>query len=211
MSNLSGVFVALMVSAMTVACDHGRISGRATVAQQPATARVDERGRLRDQLAAHRTQEMERLREYARAGAFPVNTTHGPTGHFFKDSLGHYCAVANLVHQDGRDEVVDEVVRTNNALVVSDVHAGALYDWMLTSGLTQEELARIQRPAPMVFLPAKARSAVVPEAIALPSEDKMRTDLRAELDAVEEELLRDTDRSLDLAVERLVAPRHPQG
>jgi hypothetical protein len=63
----------------------------------------------------------------------------------------------------------------------------------------------------MVFLPAKARSAVVPEAIALPSEDKMRTDLRAELDAVEEELLRDTDRSLDLAVERLVAPRHPQG
>ena len=82
-------------------CDRGpgsSYSPSAQPAHDPAHVKV------RAELAAHRAQELDRLREYARAGAFPLNTTQGPTGHFFQDAAGHYCAVANLVHQDGRDD-----------------------------------------------------------------------------------------------------------
>jgi hypothetical protein len=139
-----------------------------------------------------------------------------PTGHFFRDADGRLCAVANLVHQDGRDDLVDAVVRTNNALVVSDVHDGALHDWILASGLTQEELSRIQRPAPMIRptaiaplpLPAPKPAAAV---AALPTEAEMRAQIQGKLAAIEAQLVADTDASLDVAVERRLATTNYNG
>jgi len=165
--------------------------------------------KVRAELAAHRVQELDRLREYARAGAFPVNTTQGPTGHFFKDAAGHYCAVANLVHQDGRDDLVDSVVRTNNALVISDVHDGPLHDWILASGFTQEELARIQLPAPMVRLPSPRPAAIAANPAPLVTVDQMREAVRVHLATVEAELVRNTDESLDRATDRLLQAHPP--
>lgn len=200
----------------------GRKPGPSASPSARRAAPVDGRAKVRAELAAHRAQEIARLRDYARAGAFPVNTTQRPTGHFFKDVAGRYCAVANLVHQDGRDDLVDEVVRANNALVVADVHTGGLHDWILASGLTQEELARIQLPAPMVRMPIVPTAPVAanptttaaphlpsqPGAAPVPTEEEMREMVRAHLAAVEAELLRDTKESLNLAADRLVQA-HP--
>ena len=213
--------VLLGLTLLSSGCDRNPDPSTSPSARQVAP--VDGRARVRAELAAHRVQEIARLRDYASAGAFPVNTTQRPTGHFFKDVAGRYCAVANLVHQDGRDDLVDEVVRTNNALVVADVRTGALHDWILASGLTQEELARIQLPAPMVRMPIAPTALVAanptttaaphlpsqPGAAPLPTEEEMRERVRAHLAVVEAELVRDTKESLDLAADRLVQAHPP--
>jgi hypothetical protein len=188
-------------------CDHGPVSSPSPRAQQPSP--VDPHVTVRAELAAHRAQELDRLRQYSRAGAFPVNTTQGPTGHFFKDVAGHYCAVANLVHQDGRDDLVDSVVRTNNALVISEVHDGPLYDWILASGFTQEELARIQAPARRVRSPSQRPTLVAANPSPVITVDQMREAVRAHLATVEAELLRNTDESLDRATDRLLQAHPP--
>src|SRR5690242_6418077 len=56
---------------------------------------------LRDKLAAHRKQQLQRLEAYAAAGRFPLNVTDPAPSHQLKDANGTYCAVANLVVQDG--------------------------------------------------------------------------------------------------------------
>jgi hypothetical protein len=186
----------------------------------PVDPTADTRAAVRAELAAHRRLQVARLHAYAQAGVFPRNTKVAPTGHFFRDAGGRLCAVANLVHQDGRDDLVDAVVRTKNDLVIDDVHDGALYDWILSSGLTQEELARIQRPAP-IMMPPPAKTGdpfaawplptlapLVPGAKKkLPTEAEVRADLQAQLAAIEAQVISDTDASLDAAVERLLATR----
>jgi hypothetical protein len=189
------------------ACDRSAGSSPSPHAQQLVP--VDPHVKVRAELAAHRAQELDRMREYSRAGAFPVNTTQDPTGHFFKDAAGHYCAVANLVHQDGRDDLVDAVVRTNNALVISEVHDGPLHDWILASGFTQEELARIQLPAPMVRSPSPRPTLVAAKPSSVITVDQMREAVRAHLATVLAELLRDTDESLDRATDRLLQAHPP--
>ncbi|MBS2029599.1 MAG: hypothetical protein JST54_16980 [Deltaproteobacteria bacterium] len=152
---------------------------------------VDERVQLRAQLKQHREEQLSRLQAYADAGEFPVNPRVTPSAHLFRDANGHYCAVANLVHRDGEDALVADVVKTRNDLVVSDVHDGPMMAWILNSGLTQEELARIQAPAPFVEKPAAV--------------DPMIASIRAHLKEVRAELLRNEEKSLDLAVDRLMA------
>jgi hypothetical protein len=147
---------------------------------------------IRARLAARRATAIERLHAYAVAGQFPHDYVMAPALHMFRDDAGRYCAVANLVHLDGRDDLVEEVVRAQNDLAVADVHEGELYDWMLGSGFTQEELARIQKPAPFV----ERRP---------PSEDAMNRAMVAHLTAVEAELRASTDASLTIATQRYQA------
>jgi hypothetical protein len=147
---------------------------------------------LRAQLAAHRDQEIARLDDYARAGQFPHDYTTAPSLHMFRDAEGRLCAVANLVHQDGRDDLVDVTVRTRNDLTVADVHDGPILDWMLGSGLTQEELARIQAPAPVLAVPRIDEPAMIAA-------------IRAHIAQVEAELRANREHSLDVAVDRWMA------
>jgi hypothetical protein len=109
-----------------------------------------DRGSVRANLAVHRAEQIARLHAYAEAGAFPHNTSVAPSLHMFRDAAGRYCAVANLVHRDGRDDLVEATVRDQNDLAIADVHGGPMMDWVLASGLTQEELVRIQAPAPFI-------------------------------------------------------------
>jgi hypothetical protein len=164
---------------------------------------------LRAQLAAHRDQQIARLDAYARAGQFPHDYTTAPSVHMFRDAQGRLCAVANLVHADGRDDLVDATVRTHNDLAVADVHDGPILDWMLGSGLTQEELARIQAPAPLVVAPPLPSSPTPgpvahPEAPAV-DEPTMIAAIRAHIAEVEGELRANRERSLDVAVDRWMA------
>jgi hypothetical protein len=52
--------------------------------------------------------------------------------------------MAELIHMSGRDELVDEVAKTSNDVRLADIHTGPLYDWMLHSGLTLDEIAMVQ-------------------------------------------------------------------
>jgi hypothetical protein len=172
------------------------------------------RAAIRARLAAHRDQQLQRLEAYASAGQFPHNYTTAPSLHMFRDDAGRLCAVANLLHQDGRDDLVDATVRDRNDFEIADAHGGPMLDWVLASGLTQEELARIQAPAvvrrPRAPLP---RQVPVPRPVevarnqpenAIP-EAQMDAAVRAHVTAVEVELRANAARSLDLAVDRYIA------
>jgi hypothetical protein len=182
-----------------------------------AAAPSVDRGVLRASLAAHRAQQVARLHEYAEAGAFPHNVTVAPSLHMFRDAAGRYCAVANLVHRDGQDDLVEATVRSQNDLAIADVHDGPMMDWMLASGLTQEELVRIQAPAPFIGT-SPVRPGRMPDKIHLRLEDlslgvteaDMAASIRAHVTQMEAELRAGDERSLDLAVERWVA-HHGQG
>ena len=66
------------------------------------------------------------------------------------DDRGTLCAVANLIAQDGHRDLIVIASRTDNALLFGEIKSGPFHDWILTSGFTQEEIARIQAPAPYV-------------------------------------------------------------
>jgi hypothetical protein len=186
---------------------------------------------LRSQLAAHRQQQIERLHAYAVTGQFPHNLTSPDSIHIFRDADGRYCAVANLVHQDGRDELVEATVRDRNDLAIHDVHDGPMMAWILESGLTKEELERIQFPSVPFFhsgldrLPVAAprpspvdevalKNAPAPRAMRVMvdarDEDAMKTLVRAHIARVEAELRSSTEASLALATTRAHAQPPPQ-
>jgi hypothetical protein len=164
---------------------------------------------LRARLADHREQQLARLHAYATAGTFPQNYRGPGYVHMFRDDGGRLCAVANLVHADGRDDLVDEVVAHHNDLEIADVHDGPLYDWLLASGLTQEELARIQLPSPPRIAPRplavasrKPAPAADRAAVVVRSEADVRAEIQGKLAAVETEIREASARSLDLALAR---------
>ena len=172
---------------------------------QPTTQQAEA---IRAQLSAHREQQIARLDVYARGGQFPHDYTTAPSLHMFRDAAGRLCAVANLVHQDGRDDLVDVTVRTRNDLAVADVHDGPILDWMLGSGLTQEELASIQAPAPLLAPPQPVAPAPRPVAqndAPRIDEKAMNALIRAHIAQVEGELRANREKSLDVAVDRWMA------
>jgi hypothetical protein len=181
-----------------------------TTAPVPAVDRAS----VRANLAAHRAEQIARLHAYAEAGQFPHNTTVAPSLHMFRDPAGRYCAVANLVHRDGRDDLVEATVREQNDLAIADVHGGPMIDWILASGLTQEELVRTQAPAPFIGrnpvrpspLPDRIHVALEEAPLAAKEAD-MDAAIRAHVTQMEAELRDASERSLDVAVERWVAHR----
>jgi hypothetical protein len=94
-------------------------------------------------LALHRAEMLQWLHEYARNGVFPTDSRGMPLS-VFRDAHGVRCPMAELIHRSGHDELVESVVRQNNALRLADVHAGPLHDWMQASGLSREEIVMVQ-------------------------------------------------------------------
>ena len=118
--------------------------------QAPVVHRSPSDAELRAALIARRTHNLAVLRAYRQAGVFPINTSVPGDGHFLIDEHGTLCAVANLIAQDGHRDLILVASRTDNGLLFGDVKSGPIHDWILTSGFTQEEIARIQVPAPYV-------------------------------------------------------------
>jgi len=204
-ASLVGVAAALALSTLSCAGPTATLAPQ-TASWAPHTSAKEIQLTVREKLAAHRRQEIDRLRAYAEAAQFPVNTPDVNQAHMFKDPQGRLCAVANLIHADGHDDVVDAVASANNGLVVAGLKAGPVVDWIRTSGLTQEEVARIQAPAPLVRR-KRAPKADDHDVAAKPrmSEAQMVAALRTRFASVEAELEATTTASLDTAVERLVA------
>src|SRR6185503_15757338 len=66
----------------------------------------------------------------------------------FVDSDGRRCAMAELLHATGRDDLVASVRDTNNEAWVVDLAAEEPFlEWLASHGLALDEAARIQGPA----------------------------------------------------------------
>ena len=164
---------------------------------------------LRAALIARRAHHLDVLRAYHQAGVFPINTTIPGEGHFLIDDNGTLCAVANLIAQDGHRDLIVVASRTDNGLLFGDVKSGPIHDWILTSGLTQEEIARIQAPAPYVGEQPVIRpdDPIQPAPVPEPSPIELaNAKVRDYLIAIEAELRMNA--GIDTALARLQA--HPE-
>lgn len=100
---------------------------------------------LRKKLLQRRRNQIDVLRQYAARGTFPQNSGHSKMAvPIFVDNNGTHCAVGYLMHRAGYDEVVDQIVDENNLVLVSQIESGPALNWILQSGLTQQEAALIQ-------------------------------------------------------------------
>lgn len=94
-----------------------------------------------------REMNLDRLQAYGKAGIFPRNTDYpGKRLPCFIDKYGTRCAVAHLMEKSGYPDLVKKMARTNSHMRVKDIKDGPALDWIKRSGLTQEELARMQCP-----------------------------------------------------------------
>jgi hypothetical protein len=197
--------IALGLCAALLLCSNCSKRTPSPSVRQPVAVQSVDRVAIRAELARHRALQIERLGAYAQAGQFPHNYAQPTSAHIFRDDDGRLCAVANLVHRDGRDDLVEATVRDHNDLAVVDVHDGPMLAWIESSGLTQDELVRIQAPAPRLV--RHAPQAPPARDIARKSDDdesRMKDAVIRHVEQVRRELLADTEKSLDAATERLV-------
>ena len=110
----------------------------------------DERRAALIHLAHNRQLHIKRLRDYMDRGRFPLNEGQSPDAvPIFVDRHGTHCAVGHLMHSDGKDAEVAQIVSANNLVRILSVDGGGLVRWIRTSGLTQEEAAMIQPGYPL--------------------------------------------------------------
>jgi hypothetical protein len=106
-----------------------------------------DRVQLRQALVEERQVNLERFHAYRKKRIYPHNTYQPGMLNVWKDDDDHLCAVATLVHLGGRDDIVDTVAGNDNFVKTADLTDGPLIDWVLSSGLTQEEVVMIQQPS----------------------------------------------------------------
>jgi hypothetical protein len=103
---------------------------------------------VRAALAARREHNIAAFRAYASAGVYPHNFVRPGPLNVWRDQEGHLCAAATMIDRDGKHELVRDIASSDNHIRLLDVTSGPMMSWMLTSGLTIEEIDRIQKPAP---------------------------------------------------------------
>jgi hypothetical protein len=92
-----------------------------------------------------RARHIARLDEYAAAGVFPHNHERPGQGPFFIDRHGTRCAMAYLIEQSGRGDLVARIAREANDAYVAELASDPdLVAWLGENGLTAAEAARIQ-------------------------------------------------------------------
>lgn len=94
----------------------------------------------------NRLRHLAVLREYVERGEFPRNLDHpGEFVPYFVDDRGVHCAVAYLIHRDGRDDLVRRIAENrNNASIAELADDAELVSWLAEAGLTAEDAGRIQ-------------------------------------------------------------------
>jgi hypothetical protein len=110
----------------------------------PAEAR---RAEIRSALEKQRTANLERFHKYRIKKIYPHNSYEPGLLNVWTDDDGHLCAVATMMSGDGKTKLVEKTAHDNNFVRIADVSSGPLIDWVLTSGLTQEEIVMIQQPS----------------------------------------------------------------
>ncbi len=180
----------------------GALPSVGAVSAAPTTPAPDASGRFRTEwrsyLAAERLTNIARLRAYQQRGVFPLNETQEGYLDIFVDSHGTRCAMANLIALSGQAALVAQVAQEDNTRQLAAVTEGPLLEWMLTSGLTQDEAAFVQEPD--FFMEPEASPAEKRRLLRVERER-----LRTHFAEAEAHLVRDTAESLELALDRLGA------
>jgi hypothetical protein len=165
-----------------------------------------DRATVRAALATARATNLAAFRVYQKKGVFPSNTFKPGKLNVWLDDDGHFCAAATIIKMSGMDDLVNKVAEQNNFIRLADVKTGPLMDWILTSGLTQDEIAAIQEP----FMPVTDRPQLEPsQPILVDAKLRKAEDarLRAKYKSVDKMIVKNTSKSLDLATDRLM--KHP--
>ncbi|MGE0545984.1 MAG: hypothetical protein AB7O24_16080 [Kofleriaceae bacterium] len=161
------------------------------------------RATVRAALLEKRAQSVAWFHAYQAKGVFPNNTYSDSTLNVWKDLAGNFCAAATIMRSSGAIALVDRIAEQNNFIRLADVRQGPVMDWILTSGLTQEEIVAIQVPfAPVVDTPTEDPTKIVARKRGAEDARLMRRYQR--VDAM---LARNTNHSLDIAVDRLMKHR----
>jgi hypothetical protein len=169
----------------------------------PAAVSVEraQRAKVRAILAERRAKNIAAFRKYVVAGVYPHNVNMVPDVDGLGDELniwidneGHRCAAAQMIWASGSHDLVEQQAATDNFIRLANVTDGPLMDWILTSGLTQDEVVLIQRPfrRPPPKPPANWRK-------------QADRELRVKYDRIVRELARSKNASLESAVDALMA------
>lgn len=139
-------------------------------------------------LFQQRQSHLDQLHRYWTQGRFPKNEmVPDVRTPIFVDRHGTHCAVADLIRHSGDSPLVRSVAAADNFVRVLDVKDGPALEWILHSGLTQEECARIQptydfRPKPKPLPPTPTEPAPLQiehaELLKLPMQEKLGYSLR---------------------------------
>jgi len=159
------------------------------------------RAAVRAALAANRIANVARFHAYQTAGVFPSNTFKPGELNVWRDRDGHYCAAATIIKSSGETALVAKVADDTNFIKLADVQQGPLMDWILTSGLTQDELVMIQKPFKPVTERPSVDTSVAVDARMREAETRRLAKLYR---SVEAKLVAESDASLDAAADRLL-------
>lgn len=190
---------------MIVLCAACHPSTRATDTGLAGDERAAPRAQIPDELAARRAQIIGWLRDYAAAGVYPTDDAGRPLS-VFRDARGVRCPMAEVIFRTGHGDIVDAVVRENNAVRLADVHGGPLLDWMLGSGLTRDEIAVVQGIMDVPFtLQIDQPTPELERELVLMAHERIRGRLETAVRALQD----NTAHSLEVAAARLPAHRVP--
>lgn len=190
--------LSLTTTAFTAATADARSFAQPPAAETTAVEHeTPARAKLRAALKARRAKNVAAFRAYARRGVYPHNFTISGPLNVWIDEEGRMCAAATMIWKSGAKQLVRRTARDDNFVKLGDVTSGELLDWMLTSGLTQAEVALIQepfmgRPEPIAPEPGSELWRLAEDAR-----------LRARYAEVLATLAADPDASLDAAIDAL--------
>lgn len=146
MTRLRLCLASLLLASSLSACSTAHAGTGPATPSQLAPARTVDRAAVRAKLAARRAETVQNFLAYRDAWLYPV--VQKPVGgfhHVWVDVHGNLCAAATLISKDwGREAAIR--AGGNGALKLSSVTSGPLADWILTSGLTHQEIVAIQVP-----------------------------------------------------------------
>lgn len=111
---------------------------------------VEERLRAKDvsglspELREKRSELLDMLREYRKAGEFPSNFDHEARTPCFIDADGNICAVGYLVARTAGWDAAEKIASSFNFERIHEMDSPLLTEWVSNSGLTLDECAMIQ-------------------------------------------------------------------
>ena len=154
---------------------------------------------VRSALAAARQANLAAFHTYRTGGVYPHNTYAPGKLNVWTDAEGHICAAATIIKLSGDAVLVDQTARTNNFVRLMDVKDGALMNWILTSGLTQREIATIQEPFMEMPDPVTIRAEARAAARVAAARKREDARLAKKYAAIEAMIAANNEASLDIA------------
>ncbi|GEM_PF-1462229 len=154
MSRVRTFFASLALASSLVGCAVPHADAKSAKSEPVAVAPIrikppvkdTLRQQVRVKLSERRKLTIERFLAYREARVYPINSKIPGAAHVWLDELGNLCAAATLISYDWGRLASENVARENNNIALASLSDGELYNWILTSGMTQAEIVAIQAP-----------------------------------------------------------------